>query len=127
MAPASTPDKPNPRLFVSGTSEHWGPGVYYSDDRGLTWTETQGAAVRFPQEFGSSVERVWQIQPGGPRDPDVIYAGTEPSALFRSADRANRSASSGRCGITRIARSGEQVTAGRRSTPYFLIRPIRHM
>lgn len=76
-----------PRLFVSGTSEHWGPGVYYSDDRGLTWTETQGAAVRFPQEFGSSVERVWQIQPGGPNDPDVIYAGTQPSALFRSTDR----------------------------------------
>ena len=42
-----------PRLFVSGTSEHWGPGVYYSDDRGVTWTETQGAAVRFPQEFGA--------------------------------------------------------------------------
>jgi hypothetical protein len=76
-----------PRLFVSGTSEHWGPGVYHSDDRGLTWTETQGAAVRFPQEFGSSVERVWQIQPGGPGDPDVIYAGTQPSALFRSTDR----------------------------------------
>jgi hypothetical protein len=76
-----------PRLFVSGTSEHWGPGVYYSDDRGYTWTETQGAAVRFPQEFGSSVERVWQIQPGGPNDPDVIYAGTQPSALFRSTDR----------------------------------------
>jgi hypothetical protein len=76
-----------PRLFVSGTSEHWGPGVYYSDDRGYTWTEAQGAAVRFPQEFGSSVERVWQIQPGGPNDPDVIYAGTQPSALFRSTDR----------------------------------------
>jgi hypothetical protein len=73
-----------PRLFVSGTSEHWGPGVYYSDDLGGTWTETQGAAVRFPQELGSSVERVWQIQPGGPNDPDVIYAGTQPSALFRS-------------------------------------------
>lgn len=76
-----------PRLFVGGTSEHWGPGVYYSDDRGATWTETHGAAVRFPEELGSSVERVWQIQPAGPHDPDVIYAGTEPSALFRSADR----------------------------------------
>jgi hypothetical protein len=76
-----------PRLFVGGTSEHWGPGVYYSDDRGHTWTETQGATVRFPQELGSSVERVWQIQPAGPNDPDVIYAGTQPSALFRSTDR----------------------------------------
>ena len=77
----------DPRFFVSGTSEHWGPGVYYSDDRGNTWTETQGAAVRFPRELGSSVERVWQIQPGGSSDPHVVYAGTQPSALFRSTDR----------------------------------------
>ena len=47
-----------PRLLVGGTSEHWGPGVYYSDDLGQTWTEAQAAPVRFPQELGSSVERV---------------------------------------------------------------------
>lgn len=76
-----------PRVFVSGTSEHWGPGVYYSDDLGRTWTETQGAAVRFAPEIGASVERVWQIQPGSEAEPDVIYAGTQPSALFRSEDR----------------------------------------
>jgi hypothetical protein len=76
-----------PRLFTAGTSEHWGPGVYRSDDLGRTWTETQGAAVRFEPEIGSSVERVWQIQPGPDDDPDVIYAGTEPSALFKSTDR----------------------------------------
>ncbi|HET9873688.1 MAG TPA: exo-alpha-sialidase [Propionibacteriaceae bacterium] len=77
----------HPRLFVSATSEHWGPGVYRSDDLGATWTETQGAAVRFPEEIGESVERVWQIQPGAPDEPNVIYAGTQPSALFRSDDR----------------------------------------
>jgi photosystem II stability/assembly factor-like uncharacterized protein len=76
-----------PRLFVGGTSEHWGPGVYRSDDLGRTWTETQGAAVRFPEDLGSSVERVWQIQPGGADEPGVVYAGTQPSALFRSEDR----------------------------------------
>jgi hypothetical protein len=75
-----------PRLFVSGTSEHWGPGVYRSDDLGHSWTETQGAAVRFPGDVGASVERVWQIQTSL-AEPDVVYAGTEPSALFRSEDR----------------------------------------
>jgi len=76
-----------PRMFVGGTSEHFGPGVYRSDDLGHTWTETQGATVKFPEGLGSSVERVWQIQPGRADDPEVIYAGTQPSALFRSADR----------------------------------------
>ena len=75
-----------PRLFAGGTSEHWGPGVYYSDDLGESWTETHGAAVRFPADLGSSVERVWQIQPSAV-EPDVIWAGTQPSALFRSEDR----------------------------------------
>lgn len=77
----------SPRLFVSATSEHWGPGVYRSDDLGESWTETQGAEVRVPDDLGSSVERVWQIQPGGRSDPDVVWAGTQPSALFRSDDR----------------------------------------
>jgi len=75
-----------PRLFAGGTSEHWGPGVYYSDDLGESWTETHGAAVRFPADLGSSVERVWQIQPSAV-EPEVIWAGTQPSALFRSEDR----------------------------------------
>jgi hypothetical protein len=76
-----------PRLLVGATSEHFGPGVYRSDDLGRTWTETSGAPVRFPEDLGSSVERVWQIQPGGEDEPDVLYAGTQPSALFRSEDR----------------------------------------
>jgi hypothetical protein len=76
-----------PRLFVGGTSEHFGPGVYRSDDLGHTWTETMGATVKFPEGLGASVERVWQIQPGPESEPDVVYAGTQPSALFRSADR----------------------------------------
>jgi photosystem II stability/assembly factor-like uncharacterized protein len=75
-----------PRLFVGGTSEHFGPGVYRSDDLGRTWTETLGASVKFPEGLGASVERVWQIQPGPAADPGVVYAGTQPSALFRSAD-----------------------------------------
>ena len=76
-----------PRLLVGGTSEHWGPGVYRSEDLGETWTEAAGAPVRFPSDLGSSVERVWQITVGGAAEPDVVYAGTQPSALFRSEDR----------------------------------------
>ena len=77
----------SPRMFVGGTSEHFGPGVYRSDDLGHSWNETSSSIVKFPSELGSSVERVWQIQPGPAGEPDVLYAGSQPSALFRSADR----------------------------------------
>ena len=32
------------------------------------------------------LDRVWQLAPGGAEEPDVLYAGVEPAALFRSAD-----------------------------------------
>lgn len=77
---------PVPRLFASVTSEHWGPGLAYSDDLGVTWTEPPRSPVAFPEFTGTSLERVWQIQPGNSAEPGVIYAGTQPSALFRSED-----------------------------------------
>ncbi|GAA3113996.1 hypothetical protein GCM10020254_70530 [Streptomyces goshikiensis] len=43
--------------------------------------------MRFPKDTGASLERVWQLHPAGPEAPDVVYAGTEPAALFRSTDR----------------------------------------
>jgi photosystem II stability/assembly factor-like uncharacterized protein len=72
------------RMLVGATSTHFGPGVFASDDGGRTWSEAVAAPVRFPEKLGASVERIWQIQPG--TEPGVVYAGTEPSALFRSAD-----------------------------------------
>lgn len=77
----------SPRLFAGATSEHWGPQVFRSDDLGRSWTETPNGAIRFPQDTGSALERVWQIQSGTAAEPDVVYAGTQPSALFRSEDR----------------------------------------
>lgn len=78
---------PVPRLLVGGDSAHWGPSVFTSDDLGATWQEPAAAAVRFPRDTGASLERVWQLHPAGPEAPDVVYAGTEPAALFRSVDR----------------------------------------
>ncbi|MGI5400616.1 WD40/YVTN/BNR-like repeat-containing protein [Streptomyces sp. CA-135486] len=75
-----------PRLVVGGDSEHWGPSVFHSDDLGKTWVEPPKPAVKFPKDTGASLERVWQLHPAGPDAPDVVYAGTEPAALFRSDD-----------------------------------------
>ncbi|MGW1493324.1 WD40/YVTN/BNR-like repeat-containing protein [Streptomyces sp. NBC_00191] len=75
-----------PRLLVGGDSAHWGPSVFHSDDLGATWIEPPKPAVKFPKDTGASLERVWQLHPAGPSTPDVVYAGTEPAALFRSDD-----------------------------------------
>ncbi|MDN3292890.1 sialidase family protein [Streptomyces ficellus] len=75
-----------PRLLVGGDSSHWGPSVFHSDDLGATWTEPVRPAVKFPKDTGASLERVWQLHPAGPAAPGVVYAGTEPAALFRSED-----------------------------------------
>lgn len=74
-----------PRVFVSATSEHWGPSVFHSDDLGKTWAEPEKGAIAFPEDTGTSLERVWQIAPS-PTEPDVVWAGSQPSALFRSED-----------------------------------------
>ncbi|MGH3097968.1 MAG: WD40/YVTN/BNR-like repeat-containing protein [Streptosporangiales bacterium] len=75
-----------PRLFAAADSEHWGPSVFHSDDLGATWTEPAAAPVRFPERTGTALARVWQVQPATESEPDAVYAGTEPSALFRSTD-----------------------------------------
>jgi photosystem II stability/assembly factor-like uncharacterized protein len=78
--------RPVPRLLVGADSSHWGPSVFRSDDLGATWHEPAKPAVRFPEFTGTSLERVWQLQPAGPEAPGVVWAGTQPGALFRSDD-----------------------------------------
>lgn len=75
-----------PRLLVGADSSHWGPSVFRSSDLGASWQEPARPAVRFPEETGASLERLWQLYPAGADEPDVVYAGTEPAALFRSED-----------------------------------------
>ena len=62
-----------------------GPQVWRSDDLGESWQETPNGAIRFPEDAGASVARVWQLAPGV--EDDVVWAGTEPGAIFRSDDR----------------------------------------
>ncbi|MFG3281065.1 WD40/YVTN/BNR-like repeat-containing protein [Streptomyces sp. NPDC048111] len=81
-----TRHRSSPRLLVGGDSAHWGPSVFHSDDLGRSWTEPKQPAVKFPEFTGASLERVWQLCPAGPDEPGVVYAGTEPAALFRSED-----------------------------------------
>ncbi|MGN0063309.1 MAG: WD40/YVTN/BNR-like repeat-containing protein [Nocardioides sp.] len=72
------------RLLAGCSSSWFGPQVRRSDDLGVTWQETPGGAIRFPEDTGTALERVWQLVPGnGERE---VWAGTEPGAVFRSED-----------------------------------------
>src|SRR4051794_32923174 len=80
-----------PRVLATGYSEHWGPTVLVSDDvadRGQdgTWTENDAAPIAFPSDTGAALNRVWQLQPDTPERPDVVWAGCEPTSLWRSED-----------------------------------------
>ncbi len=74
------------RLLAGVTSEHFGPSVATSDDLGATWQEPGRAPIAFPDGDDTALVRVWQFAPGTADEPDVVYAGVEPSALFRSTD-----------------------------------------
>lgn len=75
-----------PRIFVGSMSMHWGPVLRRSDDLGATWSEHDQASVAFPDDTGAALARIWQLAPGPADQPDVLYAGVEPAALFRSDD-----------------------------------------
>ncbi|GAA3193111.1 exo-alpha-sialidase [Actinocorallia longicatena] len=73
------------RLLAGVSNPIFGPGLAISEDQGATWKEGEQTAIAFPEDTGTSLERVWQITVG----PDGrIYAGTQPSALFTSDDDA---------------------------------------
>jgi photosystem II stability/assembly factor-like uncharacterized protein len=90
----ASPADPN-RIYASQTSSWFGQIVQRSEDGGRNWTPvgnrfvyegTPGTHLWYdgtphPWEFA----RVWHFEPSL-RDPDLVYAGAEDAALFRSAD-----------------------------------------
>src|ERR1700694_4803642 len=75
-----------PRILAGVGTGHWGPLLTYSDDLGATWTEPEKPPIGFPPETDAAVARVGEIRPSTEQEPDVVYAGVEPHALFRSED-----------------------------------------
>lgn len=75
-----------PRLLAGVTSSHFGPSLATSADLGESWQEPDQAPVAFPDGTGATLERVWQIAPGPASQPERVYLGSQPSALFVSDD-----------------------------------------
>jgi len=89
-----SPVDPN-RIYASQSSGWFGQTMQRSDDGGITWepvgnefiydgvpgTHQWYDGTQHPWEF----KRVWHLEPSL-TDPDIVYAGAEDAALFRSAD-----------------------------------------
>jgi photosystem II stability/assembly factor-like uncharacterized protein len=76
----------SPRVLAGIQYGHWGPTVMWSDDLGATWNESDHGAIRFPEDTGAALARVWQLRPDSADRPDVVWAGCEPHSLWRSTD-----------------------------------------
>jgi photosystem II stability/assembly factor-like uncharacterized protein len=75
------------RRVMAGTqSMHWGSVIRASDDFGATWSAPDRQNVRFPEDSGLALANIWQLRPGRADQPDTVYCGVEPAALFESTD-----------------------------------------
>jgi photosystem II stability/assembly factor-like uncharacterized protein/predicted Ser/Thr protein kinase len=68
----------------AATQSIWGTLLRSTDDFGKSWTNPQEAAIRFPSDSGVSLKNIWQLSLG--QEPNQLYCGVEPAALFESRD-----------------------------------------
>ena len=89
-----SPADPN-RIYASQSTGWHGQIIQRSDDGGATW-EAMGNEFAYEGDPGThqwydgtqhpwEFQRVWHLEPS-PSDPDVVYAGVEDAALFKSTD-----------------------------------------
>jgi hypothetical protein len=94
---AVLPDARTGRLFAALNLGHFGAKLHRSDDGGATWQEM--AVPAFPptaakykarndtgEPKAPALDMIWTLVAGGADEPEVIWAGTTPGGLFRSAD-----------------------------------------
>jgi hypothetical protein len=84
---AYIPDRTKPRILAANRSEHWGAVVSWSDDFGASWHEPADGNIKFPADGKLSLNAVWALEAAPRVSSDVVFAGVEPAALFRSDDR----------------------------------------
>jgi len=89
-----SPVEPN-RIWASQTSSWFGQIVHRSDDGGKTWNPVSNKFL-YDGETGThqwydgtphpwEFKRVWHFEPSL-TDPDLVYAGVEDAAMFRTTD-----------------------------------------
>jgi hypothetical protein len=91
------PDSRDGSIYAALHLGHVGTKMRRSTDGGETWNELGVPA--YPEKPASEdqkdmwgkplewkLDRVWSLEAGGPNEPGVLWCGTLPGGLFRSAD-----------------------------------------
>jgi len=73
------------RLWAAVNSPFWGSFLSSTNDFGKTWSDPETYNIKFPEDSDVSLKQIWQIVMD-PHEPDSIYCGVEPAALFKSSD-----------------------------------------
>jgi photosystem II stability/assembly factor-like uncharacterized protein len=74
------------RLWAAVNSSYWGSFLSSSNDFGKSWSDPESYNIKFPEGSDVSLKQIWQIAEGHPSEPDTLYCGVEPAALFKSTD-----------------------------------------
>jgi len=81
-------DPRNGTLYAALNLGHFGCKLHRSRDEGVTWEECAVPAYPAAKEGapGDTLALIWTLEAGGTNEPGVLWAGTIPGGLFRSAD-----------------------------------------
>lgn len=74
------------KLWAAVNSPFWGSFLSSSDDFGKSWSNPETYNIKFPEGSEVSLKQIWQIAKGHSSEPDTLYCGVEPAALFKSTD-----------------------------------------
>ena len=71
---------------VHAATNNWvyGASAHRSPDLGESWERAEG--IGLPEESGLTWEKSWHVEPGHADEPETLWLGGTPGALFRSGD-----------------------------------------
>lgn len=86
-------DKRDGAVYAALNLGHFGVKLHRRDEGRDDWTEIAVPAYPEHAKTDDDVEwklkAIWSLETGGSEEPGVLWAGTLPGGLFRSADRGN--------------------------------------
>jgi len=78
-------DQRSGRIYATSNDAWFGSEIVWSSDLGKTWNSAKQNPALDPAK-DVKLDRIWHIEAGRASEPNVLYAGVAPAALFRTTD-----------------------------------------